>query len=211
LWVLLMFLLILSQAGNRKRMFQFAGLFILAEAVMYYLILNVWFTAWDFIGLNRIVTPLIGLLALGSGAYFVYKFVTFKNECAIVGPDGQKTIRMRVKNLVGKPLTLGVIAGILGLAFSVNVFEFACSIGIPQTFTKVLELNNLAWLGRQWYMFLYIFMYMVDDLIVFGLALWGFDKMGLTHKYSKWATLVGGLLMLVLGLIMIFKPEFLIF
>ena len=59
------------QAGSRRRMFEFAGLFILAEAVMYYLILNVWFTAWDFVKLDKIVTPLVGLLALGSGIYFI--------------------------------------------------------------------------------------------------------------------------------------------
>jgi len=151
------------------------------------------------------------LLALGSGAYFIYKFATFKNECAVIQPGQQKKLRDRIRALAGKPMTLGVVAGILVIAFSVNVFEFACSVGIPQTFTKILELNNLAWAGRQWYMLLYILMYMVDDLIVFGLALWGFDKLGLTHKYSKWATLVGGVLMVLLGLVMLIKPELLIF
>jgi hypothetical protein len=74
LWVLIMFLFVLSQVGSRRRMVEYAGLFIFAETIMYYLILNVWFTAWDFISLNKVVTPLVGLLALGSGIYFLYKF-----------------------------------------------------------------------------------------------------------------------------------------
>jgi hypothetical protein len=89
-------------------------------------------------------------------------------------------------------------------------FEFACSIGIPQAFTKILELQTFGWGTRQWYMFLYILMYMVDDLIVFGIALYSINKIGVVHKYSKWTTLLGGILMLLLGAIMLLKPELLI-
>lgn len=211
LWVLIMFLVVLSQLGSKKKMWQYAGIFILAEAIMYYGILTVWLTAWDFIGLNNIVTPLIGLLALGSGCYFLYKFYTYTPVCSVASPEQQKKISGRVKELAAKPMTVGVFFGILFLAFSVNIFEFACSIGIPQTFTKVLELNGLDWLGRQWYMFLYILMYMIDDVIVFGIALWSMEKIGVTHKYSKWATLIGGLAMLLLGFLMLWKPEVLVF
>ncbi len=211
MWVLVMFLLILSQVGSRRRMIQYAGLFIFAEAVMYYLILTVWYTAWDFVSLDRIVTPLVGLLAVGSGIYFLYKFATYTPVCTVASPNERQRLSEKVKALAAKPLTIGVILGILGLAFSVNIFEFACSIGIPQAFTKILELNALSWFGRQWYMLLYILMYMVDDVIVFGIALYSFDKIGITSKYSKWSTLVGGILMLVLGALLLFKPSLLVF
>ena len=59
MWVLLTFLIILSQINDRKKMVYLAGLFILAEGVMYFLILNIWYQAWDFIQLDRIVTPLV--------------------------------------------------------------------------------------------------------------------------------------------------------
>jgi cytochrome c biogenesis protein CcdA len=59
MWVLIMFVTILAQTGSRKKMFQVAGIFILAEAIMYYMILNVWYKAWDFVKLDNIVTPII--------------------------------------------------------------------------------------------------------------------------------------------------------
>lgn len=211
LWVLIMFLLILSQVGSRKRMIQYVGLFIFAEAIMYYLILSVWMTAWDFIALDRIVTPAVGLLAIGSGIYFLYRFLTFKPECSIASISQQKTIAERVKTLAAKPLTFSVAIGILALAFSVNVFEFACSIGIPQTFTKIIELNALSWFGRQWYMATYILMYMIDDLIVFGIALYSIKKISATQGYARWSSLIGGLLMLLLGILMLFRPDLLVF
>lgn len=210
MWVLVMFLLILSQVGSRKRMFQYAGLFILAEAIMYYLILSVWITAWDFIALDRIVTPAVGLLAFGSGAYFLYRFFTFKPECSIASLDQQQSFANRAKTLASKPLTLGVALGILGLAFSVNIFEFACSIGIPQTFTKIIELNAPSWLAWQGYMATYIGMYMIDDLAVFAIALYGIQKIHSASSYAKWSSLLGGALMILLGLLMILRPDLLV-
>ncbi|MFZ2201076.1 MAG: glutaredoxin, partial [Leptotrichiaceae bacterium] len=96
-------------------------------------------------------------------------------------------------------------------ALSVNVIEFACSIGIPQTFTKILQMNDLSFITRQFYNFLYIIGYMIDDFLVFGLALFSVNKLHLTSKYAKWANLFGGILMVLLGLMLMFKPTWLIF
>lgn len=212
MWVLVMFLTILAEAGSRRRMFEMAGLFILAEAIMYYLILNVWMTAWDFVGMDRIVTPIVGAVALGAGSYFLYLFYKDDQTCK-VGDMGQKRrTSEKIRHYAAVPMTFAVAAGILGLAFSVNIIEFACSIGIPQTFTKILDFNYLTWAGKQFYNALYILMYMIDDLIVFGLALYSFERIGLTtRKYTKISHFIGGAIMVALGIIMLFKPSLLIF
>lgn len=207
MWVLVTFLLVLMQIQSRERMLSVAGLFIIAEAVMYYLILNLWFTTWDFVGLDQIVTPIIGLLAIGGGAFFLYEWKTAEGACKVIDAEKRVSIIASVKKLAHEPLTWVSAAGIVALAFSVNVIEFACSIGIPQAFTKILELNQLAFLEEQGLMALYIFFYMLDDLLVFGLALWGAQHLHLTQKYSRWSTFVGGILMLILGLILILSPE----
>lgn len=214
MWVLITFLVLLSQVGDRRRMIYVAGLFILAEAVMYNLILNVWFTAWDFVGLDQIVTPLVGLLALGGGAFFLYRYHKNRNKpltCDISDIDSQARTTKRIKDIITKPITIAAAFGIIAIAFSVNIIEFACSIGIPQAYTKILELNNLDFLARQWYMLVYTLGYMVDDVIVFALAIWGFSKLEAHgHKYTQLSLLIGGILMLVLGLILIGNPALLV-
>ncbi len=212
MWVLVTFLIVLMQIGSRKKMFIIAGLFIVAEAIMYYLILNVWFKTWNFIGLDRIVTPVIGILAIAGGLFFLYEwFKSLKTEmaCQIIDMENRSKIVKRIKSFSEAPLTIISALGIIGLAFSVNVIEFACSIGYPQAFTKIIQLNNLGFWQTQWYMAVYIFFYMIDDLIVFGLALWGFDKIHLTQGLSKWSALIGGVCMLLLGYLLIFAPEIL--
>ena len=213
MWVLVTFLLILLQIGDRKKMWQVAGLFIVAEAVMYWLILNVWYSTWDFVGLDRIVTPVVGLIAIGGGAYFLYKYYKSREQltCDVVDLEKQGKIHRKITEIASGPMTLAAIAGILGIALSVNIIEFACSVGIPQAFTKILEINHLTFLETQWYTFLYILFYMADDFVVFGLALWGSKKIHATDKYYRLSLLIGGILMVVLGVLLTFAPTLLTF
>ena len=213
LWVLMAFLLILMQIGNRKKMFYVAGLFIFSESIMYYLILNVWYQTWDFIALDRIITPLVGAFAIGCGVYFLHKYKKTKDKlvCDVTSLEKQSKIQKKIHKLINSPMTLATIVGIIGVALSVNVIEFACSVGIPQAFTKILELNSLDMWTRQWYTFLYILAYMIDDFIVFGFALYGFDKLHTSEKYSKLSILIGGILMILLGGLLLFFPNVLIF
>jgi cytochrome c biogenesis protein CcdA/glutaredoxin len=211
MWVLVTFLIVLVQMGSRRRMWTVAGLFIIAETVMYYLILNVWFTTWDFVGLDRFVTPVVGTVAILGGLFFLYEWHKSDGTCQVVDLKGRAKISGRIKKLASEPFTWLTALGVIALAFSVNVIEFACSIGIPQAFTKIIEMNQLNAWQTQGYMADYIFFYMIDDFLVFGLALWGFDKLHLTQSYSKWSNLIGGILMLILGYLLIFHPEILRF
>ncbi|MBP6929341.1 MAG: glutaredoxin [Candidatus Moranbacteria bacterium] len=211
MWVLVTFLLVLLQMGTKRRMWVVAGLFIAAETVMYYLILNVWFTTWDFVGLDRIVTPIVGVLALGGGVFFLYEWYASDGTCKVVNLEQRSKISGRIRKLATEPFTWVTALGVIGLAFSVNIIEFACSIGIPQAFTKIIELNNLGFWQTQGLMLNYIFFYMIDDFLVFGIALWGFEKLYLTERYAKWSNLLGGVLMLILGALLIFAPQFLRF
>ncbi len=214
MWVLITFLVLLSQAGSKKKMVLLAGIFVIAEAVMYNLILNVWYKTWDFVALDQIVTPLVGFLAVGGGTFFLWRWNKNKDAqlvCDITDLDTQSKTINKFKQIIEAPVTLASIAAILVIAFSVNIIEFACSIGIPQAYTKILELNNLVFLERQWFILVYTAGYMVDDFIVFGLAIWGYSKLQ-SHggKYAQMSLLVGGLLMLLLGGLLIINPSILV-
>jgi hypothetical protein len=52
---------------------------------------------------------------------------------------------------------------------------------------------------------------MLDDLIIFFIAMLTLEMTGITTKYSKISRLIGGLIMLAIGLMLIFKPSWLMF
>jgi glutaredoxin len=215
MWVLITFLTLLSQAGSRRKMIMLAGIFIVAQGIMYNLILNVWYQTWDFVALDQYVTPLVGLLALGGGAFFLWRWNKNRHQnqlvCDISDIESQSKTMNKFQEIVKKPVTIASILGILLIAFSVNVIEFACSIGIPQAYTKILELNMLTFLERQWYIMVFTLGYMLDDVVVFGLAIWGYSKLE-AHggKYAQLSLLIGGVLMLLLGLVLVLNPGLLV-
>ena len=212
MWVLVLFLTVLIAVGNKVKMFRVAGLFILAEAVMYFFILNAWIYAWDFVGLDKWVTPLVGIVGIIGGIFFIRNYLKKGDtlECEVTDFEQRAKISKKIKDIANKPFTLLTALAIIGLALSVNVIEFACSVGIPQTYTKILQINEVPFWTRQFYTFIYIIGYMIDDIIVFGFALMSVNKLQLTTKYSKWVNLFGGILMIILGLIMLIKPSLLI-
>ena len=211
MWVLVTFLIVLLQIGHKARMWQIAGLFILSEAIMYFLILNVWYTTWDFVGLDKLITPVVGLMAIGGGGFFLYEGITSDGACQVTNLKQRQKIHLKIKDIAAQPMTIVTVLGVITLALSVNVIEFACSIGIPQAFTKIIEINHLSALATQGLMGLYILFYMLDDVLVFGLALWSVDKLHLTQKYSKASNIIGGILMGILGYLLIFEPGLLNF
>lgn len=214
MWVLITFLVILTQAGSRKKMIFLAGLFIVAEAIMYNLILNVWYAVWDFVALDQIVTPMVGLLALGGGTFFLFRW--YRNRevalvCDISDIETQSKTINKFQAIVNQPLTIATFFAIIAIAFSVNIIEFACSVGIPQAYTKILDINMLSFMERQFYIMIYTLGYMVDDLIVFGLAIWGFSRLEAHgHRYAQLSLLIGGALMLLLGLVLVINPKLLV-
>lgn len=211
MWVLITFLIILLQVGDRKKMVLFAGVFVLAEAIMYTLILTVWFKTWDFVQLDTIITPVVGAVSIIGGLLFIKEFRKKELVCKVTNQKERSKTYNKIKELATGKFTFITFIGILGVAFSVNIIEFACSVGIPQTFTKILELNHLSFIQSSILILIYIFFYMLDDLVVFGLALYGADRLALTTKYSKWSNLIGGIVMIMLGLILILRPQLLAF
>ena len=52
---------------------------------------------------------------------------------------------------------------------------------------------------------------MLDDLFVFFIAMVALRVTGVTGKYSRISHLIGGIIMVIVGILLIFKPEWLMF
>ncbi len=212
MWVLTIFIITLIQVGDRVKMMFVAGTFILAEAVMYTLILVLW---WQFFNVfsvqyESIINIVVAIVAIAAGIFFLYEGFFSDGTCKVTNLEQQRSISQKISNIAHSPLSWLSFFGILMLAFSVNIIEFACSAGYPQIFSKFLlpsfagDIINQAGL-----VLTYIGAYILDDLIIFGIALYSIEKIGITQKYSKICNVVGGALMLTLGGLMIFAPALL--
>ena len=218
MWVLLFLLTLLLNVHSRKKMCLVGGIFILTSGIIYYLILAAWLQLFQAVSYMNLTRNLIGVFALAMGIWQIRNFINFKpGVCKVT--DGEKGFQKNLKNnlkdqaekLVSSPMSLGVIAGIVFLAFGVNLVEFFCSAGLPAIFTRVLALNKVTSINYYLYLLLYTAVFMLDDLIIFSVAFFTLSKIGFNQKYNYWSTLIGGILIFVLGFLLIFKPEFLMF
>lgn len=216
MWVLLFLLTLLINTRSRKRMFLVGGTFVLASGIIYFLILTGWlklFLAISYVNLTR---TLIGVFALGFGIWQFRNFLKYKGTCPIAEGDRFKGkirngLMARAQRIVFSPFTPAILVGTIFLALGINLVEFFCSAGLPAIYTRILALNPISTLSYYLYLLLYTFIFMLDDLIVFSLAVITLNRIGFTEKYNYWATLIGGLLIFALGILLIFKPELLMF
>ena len=94
------------------------------------------------------------------------------------------------------------------MAFVVNSIEFLCSAALPATYTYILTQAKLSFLAYYSYIFFYTVLYMLDDIIVFSFAVFAINKYA-GDKYEKYSTLIGGSVMILIGILIIFFPQYL--
>ena len=91
------------------------------------------------------------------------------------------------------------------LAISFNLVELACSAGLPLVFTQLLAINHVTGMEGLFYTILYIIFFLMDDLIVFIIAVFTMNVTGISTKYNKYSHLVGGILMILIGILLMFS------
>ncbi len=212
MWTLLFLISLLLGMQSRRRMWLLGSTFIGTSAFIYFMFLAAWLNIFLFIGYITWVKILIGLVALGAGGYYLYDFYTNKNgTCKVTGNEKRRQVFEKIRHIVhDKSIWLALI-GITLLAFAVNMVELVCSAGLPAVYTNILSNSGLSAWQHIAYLLLYILIFMADDLFVFFAAMLTLKMVGLHAGYARYAHLFGGVLMVVLGILLLFAPQLLMF
>jgi len=212
MWVLVFLISMLLGTKDRKKMWILGLTFLFTSAFIYLLFMVAWLNV--AIKMNtviwlRITIAIIAIIAAFINLKSFYKSLKKDTGCEVVDSKKRKNIIEKIKKFtLEKSLILGLL-GVMTLAVSVNFIELACSAGLPLLFTQILALNNLSKLSYMLYILIYIFFFLIDDIIVFVIAMFTLKITGISNKYSKYSHLIGGIIMLLIGLLMIIKPEWL--
>lgn len=212
MWTLLFLISLLLGMKDRKRMWILGIAFIVASASVYFIFMSAWLNLILFIGLVFWARVIIGLIALIGGGYNLKEcFTSPIVGCKVTGSEKRQKVFEKLKNITQQKSFYLALGGIILLAFAVNLVELICSAGLPAVYAQVLALSNLAKWQYYLYILLYIFIFMLDDLFVFFVAMTTLKMTGVTTKYSRYSKLIGGILMLIIGTLLILKPSWLMF
>jgi thiol-disulfide isomerase/thioredoxin len=212
MWVLLFLISVLIGMKDRKKMWILGTVFLGTSALIYLLFMIAWLNVIVFLGALFWIKLLIASIALIGGVWNLKSFFINKEDgCEVVSEKKRSKVLNKIKYITSSQKYSLAIIGIIGLAVSVNFIELTCSAGLPVVFTNLLALNNLSVLEYGFYLFLYILFFLIDDLLIFFIAMKTLKITGLSNKYAKYSHLIGGILMVLVGILMIFKPEWLMF
>lgn len=208
MWTLLFLISLLLGMENRRRMWILGVTFVATSAGVYFLFLSAWLNLFLFVGMVGWIRGLIGLVAVGAGGYYLWDFcVNREGGCGVMGDEKRQKVFEKLRGIVLRQRFWMALMGIVLLAVAVNMVELVCSAGLPAVYTQVLSMSELA--SWQYYMYLvfYVLIFMLDDLFVFFTAMITLRVVGIESKYARYSHLIGGALMLVLGVLLWFKPE----
>ena len=215
MWILIFLITMLFNMKDRKKMWILGLTFILTSGIVYLMFMLAWLNLATFISKIAFIRLLIAVIALVVGLINVYKYIDAlkkKDEgCDVVDKKDRKKIMEKIISITHEKKFIIALLGVMVLAASVNIIELMCSIGIPLLFTQILAMNNLSTFGYMIYMFIYIFFFLIDDIVIFVISMVTLKVTGLSTKYTKYSHLIGGIIMLIIGLLLIIKPELLMF
>jgi len=211
MWVLVYLISVLLATKDRKRIWLIVGTFVFASGVLYFLFMTAWLNLFLLISFVSLVQVIIGVMAIAIGAYHLKEFFTKKElVCKVTPSKTKEKIMDKINAVANRAIVPATFLGIVVLAFTVNLFEFFCSAGIPAVFTKILTMSNLPAIQYYLYILLYDIFYMLDDILLFGGAAITLEMVDISSKYVRIASAIGGIVLLLLGIALIFFPQALI-
>ncbi len=212
MWVLLFLISLLLGFKDKRRMWILGVTFIAASAFIYFLFMAAWLNFFLLFGFVIWIRLLVGVVALYFGYKSIRSFIENKDDgCEVTQDEGRIKTLQKIKDITKKENLLLAMGGIILLAFAINLVEAVCSAGLPAIYTQILTLNKLSTAKYYMYIFLYQIVFMLDDMIIFAIAMITMHSVGIESKYARWTKIIGGVVMVGIGLLLIFKPELLLF
>ena len=211
MWILLFLISLLFKLDNKKKAWILGLTFLFISGLVYFL---------SMLGINIILgiatinwmKIIIALFILVAGILNLRKYLKIRKEdagCSVVNDSKRKKLITKMRNIINNNSFILALFGIIVLAASVNLIELACSLGFPLVFNEILSINNITGVVKVLYLLLYIFFYMIDDMVVFAISMITLEATGITNKYNKLCTLISAIIMIIMGLLLLFKPDWL--
>ena len=213
MWILIFLISMLLGMKNVKRKWALGITFLLSSALVYFLFLISWLNLAVFLNNIILIRMGISIIAVFFGMLTILKFFFVKEDdgCEVVDKSGRKKIINSIKKIIKEKSFILALFGIVVLAASVNVIELLCSLGLPVMFTQILTINEVSKTAQIIYSLIYVFFFLIDDIVVFTIAMKTLEIKAISNKFGKYSHLIGGIIMLIIGFLMIYKPEWLMF
>ena len=198
---------------SRKKIALYGGIFVVTTALVYGGLIFLWFSLFSvlakYVGLIQI---LIGLIGFIGGVYFLREFVKMKRHGVTCGSNGMPIVGKlseKIQKIFDHGANVFSLAlGILLFAAAITIVEFPCSAAVPVFFAGILAEASLSPILYWLYISLFVLFYLLDELIVFGVAVYKMNIWLTSPKFVKSVTLIEGLILAGIGIFYLTRTLF---
>ena len=196
---------------TRKR-WLIGGVFIASSGIIYFGALFTYLIGFE--ALTSIIATeamnwvfiVIGLMAIIAGVTAVINYQQKGVECDVRDATSKKKFHQQLSAILEREKLWLVLAGMVVLAFSVNAFELLCSFAIPTVFTSTIVSLDLSFGKELLALVIYDIAYILDDLVVFTIAIKTLSLSVFSPRVVQISNLVGGILLILIGLLLLLDP-----
>ncbi|TSC91874.1 MAG: hypothetical protein CEN91_583 [Candidatus Berkelbacteria bacterium Licking1014_85] len=190
---------------SRKKILIFGGIYILTTTFIYAILIIFWSHLFFLLApYLKIMRVLIGLLGIFGGIYFLRQFIKFKKygpHCQLKPGKGIiAKFSLKIQTLFKKSKNIITITSAIFLfAAIITIIEFPCSAVIPVFFAGILAEAKLPAFFSFLYIAIYMLFYMLDEIIIFLLALFTMTIRLSSSNFMTWITLIEAIIFFLFG------------
>lgn len=202
--------LMLSQSHSRKKIYAVGYTFIAVVFAFYFLFMAAWLNIFKYIGFVDPLRYAIAAIAVLAGLINCKEFFFYRKGVTLMVQDSQVgPLKKRIQH-VANLLKNGSIPALIGASVALAVFaslvELPCTAGFPIIYTGVLTGLSFAGVSYYAYLLLYVLIYVLPLITIITVLGYTFKGKQIEKKTMALIKFIGGAIMLLLGMVLLFNP-----
>ncbi|PKL95564.1 MAG: hypothetical protein CVV18_05035 [Gammaproteobacteria bacterium HGW-Gammaproteobacteria-8] len=209
LWLLSILIALVLHSGSRKRVLIVGLTFLTITAAIYGAFMVGVFSVLAYASFLPWMYWIVAGFALVFGVVNVKDYFFFKKGLSFTIDDRHKPgIFRNFRELMTKGRSSLALAGATAvMASGIALIELPCTAGFPVIWSGLVSTHEVGAWGFAMLLAVYLVIYLLDELIVFGIAVVKLRIDRFEERHARILKLIGGVVMVALAIVLVTRPE----
>lgn len=188
---------------SRKRIFMLGSAFLLTTGIIYGLMIFIWHQLFSLLApYLRSLELAVGILSIAGGIYLLREFYkAYKSGPICSSNNILSRLAPKVERIFQNKTNWLLLIGVIMLfSAAITIIEFPCSAVLPVIFSGILVEAGLSQGMALAYISLFILFYLLDEIIVFIIAVLTMKIKIVSPKFIVFFNLLAAIIFLALGM-----------
>ncbi|MFW6026964.1 MAG: hypothetical protein ACOCRX_11560 [Candidatus Woesearchaeota archaeon] len=208
LWIFTFLLGLAVSVCSRKKVFIIGIIFLTVVSLIYGMFIMGVLNIFVYVKNIFIIRLILSLFTIIFSIVNIKDYFFLKKGFSFTIPEKYKPkIIKKIREIIFQKSYFNIILTTIIFAGGVSIIELPCTAGFPVLWGNIVSMYNIEFSQYIILLLVYLLSYLSIEIIIFIIAVTTLRKFKLSTKNGRILKLFGGIIMLNLGLILVFKPE----